>query len=317
MGRLMMLDYQPSYIKTFENGLLKEKIEKAYKVLKSCIICPRRCKVNRTLDERGICKTGKQAVVASFDSHFGEEAPLVGTNGSGTIFFTHCNLLCNFCQNFDISHQGFGSQVDDKQLAHMMLTLQKRGCHNINFVTPSHVVPQILSALEVAVQNGLNIPLVYNSGGYDSVETLEILEEIFDIYMPDFKFWDPKIAELTCNAPDYPEIARLALMEMHRQVGDLILDENGIAKRGLLIRHLVLPNNLAGTRDIMKFIANRISKNCYVNIMAQYRPCGNVSEIKELCCPLEGNEFKEALRVAEEEGITRLDLPGKLFRLLF
>jgi putative pyruvate formate lyase activating enzyme len=317
MGNLVMSDFQPSYIKTFENGLLKEKIKKAYKILKSCTICPRRCKVNRLSDERGICKTGKKAKVSSFDPHFGEEAPLVGTNGSGTIFFTHCNLLCNFCQNFDISHEGFGSEVDDKQLAHMMLTLQEDGCHNINFVTPSHVVPQILSALAIAAPKGLNIPLIYNSGGYDSIESLKILEGVFDIYMPDFKFWDPKISELTCDAPDYPEIARLALLEMHRQVGDLNIDENGIAQRGLLIRHLVLPDNLAGTRDIMKFIANKISKNSYVNIMAQYRPCGNASKVRQLRRHLDGNEFKEALRIAEEEGITRLDIPRRVFRLFF
>jgi putative pyruvate formate lyase activating enzyme len=313
----MMIAYQPSYIKTFDNGLLKKKIETAYKVLQSCVICPRRCKVNRLINERGICKTGKQALVASFDSHFGEEAPLVGTSGSGTIFFTHCNLLCNFCQNFEISHRGCGREVDDQELAHMMLTLQKRGCHNINFVTPSHVVPQILLALETAVQEGLNIPLIYNSGGYDSVETLKILEGVIDIYMPDFKFWDSEIADLTCNAPDYPEVARLAMGEMHRQVGDLIIDENGIALRGLLIRHLVLPNHLAGTRDIMRFIAQKISKKSYVNIMAQYRPCGNVSETHELCHHLDGNDFKEALQIAEEEGITRVDLPKRVFRLLY
>lgn len=312
-----MSDFQPSYIKIFENGLLKEKTEKTYKILKSCVLCPRSCKVNRFLDERGICKTGIQAEVSSFDPHFGEESPLVGTNGSGTIFFTHCNLLCNFCQNFDISHQGFGKEVDDKQLAHMMLTLQESGCHNINFVTPSHMVPQILSALNIAVPEGLNVPLVYNSGGYDSVETLKILEDVFDIYMPDFKFWDPKISELTCNAPDYPKIARQALTEMHRQVGDLIIDENGIAQRGLIIRHLVLPENLAGTRDIMKFIANKISKNSYVNIMAQYRPCGNASQVRDLNRHLDRNEFKEALRIAQEEGINRLDFPRRVFKLFF
>jgi putative pyruvate formate lyase activating enzyme len=317
MESIVMSDFQPSYIKTFEKGLLKEKIGKAYGILKSCVLCPRRCKVNRLSNEKGTCKTGKQAQVASYNPHFGEEAPLVGTNGSGTIFFTHCNLLCIFCQNFDISHRGSGIEVDDEELARMMLTLQKGGCHNINFVTPSHVVPQILSALDIAVRKGLNIPLVYNSGGYDSVETLKILEGVFDIYMPDFKFWDPEISEKTCNAPDYPEIARLALIEMHRQVGDLILDENGIAQKGLLVRHLVLPENLAGTRDIMKFIADRISKNSYVNIMAQYRPCGNVSQLRELCRHLDANEFQEALRMAQEEGITRLDLPRRVFRMLF
>ncbi|MFO8084858.1 MAG: radical SAM protein [Desulfobacterales bacterium] len=312
-----MSDFQPSYIQTFEKGLLKEKVEKAYKLLKSCILCPRRCKVDRLSNELGLCKTGKSAIVASYDPHFGEEAPLVGTNGSGTIFFTYCNLLCNFCQNFDISHKGYGSKVSDDQLAHMMLDLQKNGCHNINFVTPSHVVPQILSALQIAVKKGLTVPLVYNSGGYDSVTTLKILEDVFDIYMPDFKFWDPEIAEKTCDAPDYPEVARKALIEMHRQVGDLIIDKTGIARRGLLIRHLVLPGNLAGTRDVMRFIANEISGNSYVNIMPQYRPCGEVSDMEELCRHLDGNEFQEAIEMAKAEGITRLDLPRRVFRVLF
>jgi putative pyruvate formate lyase activating enzyme len=312
-----MSDFQPSYIQTFEKGLLKEKVEKAYKLLKSCILCPRKCKVDRLSNELGLCKTGKSAIVASYDPHFGEEAPLVGTNGSGTIFFSYCNLLCNFCQNFDISHKGYGTKVSDGQLAHMMLDLQKTGCHNINFVTPSHVVPQILSALEIAVKKGLTVPLVYNSGGYDSVTTLKILEDVFDIYMPDFKFWDPEIAEKTCDAPDYPEVARKALIEMHRQVGDLIIDKTGIARRGLLIRHLVLPGNLAGTRDVMRFIANEISGNTYVNIMPQYRPCGEVSDMEKLCRHLDGNEFQEALEMAKAEGITRLDLPRRVFRVLF
>lgn len=312
-----MSDFQPLYLETFEKGLLKKKAETAYKVLKSCVVCPRNCKVDRLSDELGICKTGKNALVASYDPHFGEEAPLVGTYGSGTIFFSYCNLLCNFCQNFDISHKGYGRTVNDEQLAHMMLQLQKDGCHNINFVTPSHVVPQILSALEIAVKQGLNVPLVYNSSGYDSVATLKILENVVDIYMPDFKFWDPNIAEKTCDAPDYPEVARNALKEMHRQVGDLTLDKKGIAQRGLLIRHLVLPNQLAGTREIMKFIADHISRNSYVNIMPQYRPCGDISNTQELNRHLEGNEFQQALEMAKEEGITRLDLPRSVFRALF
>ncbi len=312
-----MSDFQPLYLETFEKGLLKKKAETAYKILKSCVVCPRNCKVDRLSDELGICKTGKNALVASYDPHFGEEAPLVGTYGSGTIFFSYCNLLCNFCQNFDISHKGYGRTVNDEQLAHMMLQLQKDGCHNINFVTPSHVVPQILSALEIAAKQGLNVPLVYNSSGYDSVATLKILENVVDIYMPDFKFWDPKIAEKTCDAPDYPEVARNALTEMHRQVGDLTLDKKGIAQRGLLIRHLVLPNQLAGTREIMKFIAGHISRNSYVNIMPQYRPCGDISKTRELNRHLEGNEFQQALEMAKEEGITRLDLPRRVFRVLF
>jgi len=231
-------------------------------------------------------------MVSSYNAHFGEEAPLVGSKGSGTIFFTHCNLLCIFCQNYDISHEGYGREISDGQLAAVMIHLQKTGCHNINFVTPSHVVPQILSALEIAVKEGLSVPLVYNTSGYDNVETLNLLEGVFDIYMPDFKFWDPKVAEETCNAKDYPEMARLALMEMHRQVGDLVTDEEGIARKGLLIRHLVLPYGLAGTRQVMRFIAEKISTNSYVNIMPQYRPCGRADEIKELSASLSQIDYQ-------------------------
>ncbi|HAY37996.1 MAG TPA: radical SAM protein, partial [Desulfobacteraceae bacterium] len=229
-----MPTFIPAYIETFKKGLLAEKIETAYKILKSCTLCPRQCKVDRLAGETGVCKTGKKAYVSSFNAHFGEEGPLVGTHGSGTIFFTHCNLLCIFCQNYDISHLGHGEEISNEQLAGMMLHLQNKGCHNINFVTPSHVVPQILSAVENAISEGLSVPLVYNTGGYDSVQTLKLLEGVFDIYMPDFKFWDPEIAKTTCNAKDYPEITQKALIEMHRQVGDLLIDDRGIAKRGIL-----------------------------------------------------------------------------------
>ena len=221
--------------------------------------------------------------------------------------------MCLFCQNFDISHQGYGQEVSHKDLAAIMLALQHQGCHNINFVTPSHVVPQILSALEIAIQDGLKIPLVYNSGGYDRPATLRLLENVFDIYMPDFKFWDGEIADRACQARDYPEIARNALREMHRQVGDLTLDENGIAQKGLLIRHLVLPGGLAGTREIMRFIAREISTQSYVNIMSQYRPCGRASEIKGLNVSVSPTEFQTALQQAIEEGITRLDQPRRAF----
>ncbi len=312
-----MSDFRPAYIESFKNGLLEEKTAAARKILKSCVLCPRRCKVDRLAGETGICKTKDKAVVSSYDAHFGEEAPLVGSHGSGTIFFTHCNLMCLFCQNYDISHEGMGREVEDEQLANMMLSLQNKGCHNINFVTPSHVVPQILSALPVAIKGGLNVPLVYNSGGYDSVATLKILDGIFDIYMPDFKFWDPEVAKKTCDAPDYPEAARKALLEMHRQVGDLVVDKDGIARRGLLIRHLVLPEGWAGTREVMNFIASEISSNSYVNVMAQYRPCGRASEIKELSRHVNETEFGEAMEIARQEGILRLDMPRRIFRLLF
>jgi len=308
-----MAFFEPSYIKTFESGLLKEKINKAYGLLKSCVLCPRKCGVDRLSGETGICNTGKLAWVSSYNPHFGEEDPLVGDHGSGTIFFTHCNLLCLFCQNFDISHQGSGQEISSDELAAIMLALQNQGCHNINFVTPSHVVPQILSAVEIAVPHGLSVPLVFNTGGYDRVATLKLIADVFDIYMPDFKFWDPQIAESACQAADYPEVARRALLEMHRQVGDLQLDEAGIASRGLLIRHLVLPGGLAGTRQIMRFIAQRLSPESYVNIMSQYRPCGRAADVDGLNSQLTAKEYQMAVQAAKAEGITRLDRPRRLF----
>ncbi len=303
----MKRESEPVYIKAFQSGILDQRISLLQNRLKNCDLCPRQCKVNRLEDERGTCKTGKLAVVSSYMPHFGEEAPLVGRHGSGTIFFTHCNLLCNFCQNYDISHEGKGYEVTDRELSDMMLSLQSLRCHNINFVTPSHVVPQILSALKIAIENGLHIPLVYNSGGYDSTKTLQALDGIIDIYMPDFKFWNPEVSKLACQAPDYPEMARKAVKEMHSQVEDLILDENGIARRGLLIRHLVMPNNLASTREIMSFISKEISVHSYVNIMPQYRPCGKAFEYPLLKRPITYEEFYEALNLAREAGITRLD----------
>ncbi|MEW6213660.1 MAG: radical SAM protein [Nitrospirota bacterium] len=306
----------PSYIGTHRSGDLAERIKKAYKILENCRLCPRECEVNRLKNEKGICRTGRSAVVSSFHPHFGEEDPLVGTNGSGTIFMTNCNLLCVFCQNWEISHLGEGSEVSSETLAGMMLHLQRQGCHNINFVTPTHVVPQILDALPYAIEDGLNIPLVYNTGGYDAVESLKLLEGIFDIYMPDFKFWDSEMARRYLKAPDYPERAREALKEMHRQVGDLVLDENGIALRGILLRHLVMPGGVAGTREIMRFIVKEISPNTYVNIMDQYRPCGHAYKCPPLDRGITHDEYKEALRATREEGITRLDKRERRIRII-
>jgi len=308
-----MTSFQPKYLETHAQGLLKEKIGQAYKRLNACTLCPRQCGVNRLEGETGVCKTGQQAVVSSFNAHFGEETPLVGRNGSGTVFFTHCNLLCNFCQNFSISHEGEGYMVTDTQLAAMMLSLQKAGCHNINFVTPSHVIYQIMAALAIAIEKGLSIPLVYNTSAYDNVSSLKLLDGVIDIYMPDFKFWDKAIAELTCEAADYPDVARKAVSEMHRQAGDLKTDPHGIAQRGLLIRHLVLPQGLAGTKEVMRFIAEKISTDTYVNIMPQYRPCGRAHEIKALSKSLSTADYKKALCAAEEQGITRLDRRGPIF----
>jgi putative pyruvate formate lyase activating enzyme len=304
-----MPGFEPAYIQAQRSGVLRRNLAEALDRMSSCALCPRMCRVDRLAGESGVCRTGRQAYVSSFNAHFGEEAPLVGENGSGTIFFTHCNLLCLFCQNFEISHEGAGEEVSDEQLAGIMLALQRQGCHNINFVTPSHVVPQILAALELAVPAGLNVPLVYNSGGYDRIETLRLLEGVVDIYMPDFKFWDPEIARKACSAPDYPEIARQALLEMHRQVGELDLDDRGIARRGLLVRHLVMPGGQAGTAEVMRFIAREISPQTYVNVMSQYRPCGRAGEVPGLERALSAEEYRRAVRAALDEGIRRLDKP--------
>ena len=301
-----MNSFQPAYLESYKNRILKKRKEQAFEQLKNCHLCPRNCGVDRTVGETGICKTGIKAVVASYAPHFGEEAPLVGRYGSGTIFFTHCNLLCSFCQNYDISHEGHGIEVSNSHLARIMLELQNMGCHNINFVTPSHVIPQILATLEIAIEHGLNIPLVYNTSAYDHVESLQLLDGIIDIYMPDFKFWDSKVAEETCNAPDYPEKSQSAIKEMYRQVGDLQI-EDGIANRGLLVRHLVLPNELAGTKKIMHFLANEISINTYVNIMPQYRPSGTAINYKDLSRPLTNEEFESAIEIARQKGLLRLD----------
>ncbi len=304
---------EASYRELLKTGELERRAKRALELLEECRLCPRECKVNRLKDERGACRTGRKAVVSSYGPHFGEEAPLVGFNGSGTIFFTWCNSRCVFCQNYEISQLGEGEPVSPEALAEMMLALQRMGCHNINFVTPTHVVPQILEALIIAAEKGLNVPLVYNTGGYDSVETLKLLEGIFDIYMPDMKYSDPEIAEKYSGLKNYPEINKAAVKEMHRQVGDLLLDECGIATRGLLVRHLVLPNGLAGTEEIVRFIAREISPNTYVNIMDQYRPCYRAYEYPELSRRITAQEYLAAVRAAEEAGLRRLDKPRRIF----
>jgi putative pyruvate formate lyase activating enzyme len=311
MGELL-----PAYLSALKTGTLERRVIRGLDALTHCTLCPRRCGVDRTAGKTGTCGTGRRAVVASYNAHFGEETPLVGRNGSGTIFFTHCNLRCNFCQNYDISHLGEGRELDDDQLATIMLELQRAGCHNINCVTPSHVVPQILSAVHQAARRGLSIPLVYNCGGYDRVKTLMLLDGIVDIYMPDFKFWDPDVARDTCDAPDYPEVARRALIEMHRQVGDLRIDPtSGLAFKGLLVRHLVLPGGLAGTARIMEFLAGSLSRNTYVNVMSQYRPCGRAREMPELAVALSPAEYAQAVEETRAAGITRLDKPRRVFEL--
>lgn len=307
---------EPSYLKRYREGTLSDRVEEALALMASCSLCPRECGVNRLEGETGICKTGREARVSSYNAHFGEEAPLVGTYGSGTIFMGYCNLLCSFCQNYDISHLDSGVEVKPAQMADMMIELSGRGCHNINFVTPTHVVPQILEALMIAIDQGLSIPLVYNSSGYDKKETLKILDGIFDIYMPDFKFWDEVWSDRYCQAPDYREVAISAIKEMYDQVGDLTMDDRGVAQRGLLIRHLVMPNNVAGTMDIMDFIAKEISKSSYVNVMDQYRPCGDAHADEFINRGLTSREFKDAKDAAVNAGLTRLD-PRDRIRLIF
>jgi putative pyruvate formate lyase activating enzyme len=297
----------PSYVKLHERGELVRRAGALRELLEECCLCPRECGAKRLEGETGVCRTGALPVYSSSFAHFGEESPLVGRRGSGTIFFTHCNLLCSFCQNYDISHEGEGRELGTARLAELMLMLQDSGCHNINVVTPTHVTPQIVEALALASDGGLKIPLVYNCGGYESRRTLELLGGVVDIYMPDFKFWDARTGERFTGTTDYPERAREALREMHRQVGDLELDDDGIAQRGILLRHLVMPAGLAGTRDIMRFVAREISKNTYVNIMPQYRPCGEVHDERDAGRRITGREFKDAVEAALDEGIERLD----------
>ncbi|MCR3882849.1 MAG: radical SAM protein [Methanothrix sp.] len=284
---------------------LRERAEAALDSLESCDICPRACGVNRLAGEVGYCRSGRLARVSSFTPHFGEEAPLVGTRGSGTIFMTGCNLRCVFCQNYDISHLGEGREVSPAKLAEMMICLQEGGCHNINFVTPTHFVPQILEALCEAAAMGLLVPLVYNSGGYDSVETLRLLDGIFDIYMPDAKYGTDSTAKKYSDAPDYTRIMKAAIREMHRQVGPLEVDDDGVAIQGLLVRHLVLPENLAGTAEVVRFLAEEVSPETYLNVMAQYHPCYKAYSYPELSRPITLREYAEAVGLARAAGLDR------------
>lgn len=287
---------------------LKEKISLAEAILKKCTLCPRKCEVDRTAGEQGFCKTGNKPFVSSYNPHFGEEAPLVGDQGSGTIFLTHCNLGCLFCQNWTISHLGEGSEISFDTLSDIMIILQQRyGCHNINFVTPTHQVPMILKSLEIAIEKGLNIPLVYNCGGYEALDTLKILDGVIDIYMPDFKYIDHERAREYSRAKDYPEVAKAAIKEMHRQVGDLAVDDRGVALRGLLVRHLVLPEGLAGTEEIVRFLAEEISPNTYTNIMAQYYPCYKAVDHPPLDRRITNDEHRKAVKAARNAGLKRLD----------
>lgn len=299
---------EPAYVKLHETGELRARADSARRRLADCDLCARYCHVNRLTGTTGtVCRTGEKAVVSSVGPHHGEEAPLSGSNGSGTIFFTWCNLRCLYCQNSEISWQGSGRAVSARELAAMMLSLQRQGCHNINLVSPSHVVAQILDALVIAASKGLRLPLVYNTGGYDSPEALALLDGVVDIYMPDLKYGDSDKGRKYSKVRDYVEVNHAAVREMHRQVGDLVLDDRGIAVRGLLVRHLVLPEDLADSDRVFRFLAEDISPNTYLNVMAQYRPCYRADAYPELRRRPTTDEFRSARTAAARHGLNRLD----------
>jgi len=289
----------PSYIHLFEKGELNQRIQALKEFLKECRLCPRECRVNRLNGKVGYCKAPSELIVSSAFPHFGEEPPLVGYHGSGTIFLTHCNLRCVFCQNYDISHLGRGEQITSSEMARAMVKLQEMGCHNINFVTPTHYVPQIVASLPEAIEMGLSLPIVYNCSGYESIEVIRLLEGVIDIYMPDAKYMDGKFSKQFSNAPDYPEVIKKVLKEMHRQVGDLRTNSKGIAERGLLIRHLVMPEGVASSEAVLKFIAEEISPQSYVNIMDQYRPEYQAHEYSEINRRITHKEYLEAIQIAK------------------
>lgn len=314
---LKAADFEPAYLALHRRGELKRRALEALAGLADCRVCPRDCGVDRLADRTAACKTGRYAQAASCFPHFGEEDCLRGWNGSGTIFFSMCNLRCVFCQNFDISQASRGQEVNAVELAALMLDLQESGCHNINFVTPEHVVPQVLEGLVVAVEAGLRLPLVYNTSAYDSMESLRLLDGVVDIYMPDFKFWDSALSLRYLKAKDYAEAARRTIKEMHRQVGPLKFDERGLARRGVLVRHLVMPGFLDETRCILHFLAEEIGPDTYVNVMAQYYPAGKVSKEKytEINRPVTTPEYEAAVQMARDLGL-RLDERRRVGRWL-
>ena len=301
-------EWHPAYEKLEKEGKLAQRVKQAYDIFENCQLCPRQCGVNRKKGEKGFCRAPAKLVVFGAHPHFGEELSLVGENGSGTIFFSNCNLRCIFCQNWPISHEGKGKEVEDEELADMMIKLQKIGCHNINLVTPTHVMPNILNATRIALKKGLQLPLVYNTSGYERLEILKILDGIVDIYLPDMKYMDAdKAAKYSAGASDYPEVTKKAIIEMNRQVGELKIDKRGIALRGLIIRHLVMPNQVAGTEKFVRWVAQTLPKSTYVNIMAQYRVEYKAFEYPEISRGITVQEFLEAMDWANKYGLTNLD----------
>lgn len=304
---------EPAYLKLLRNGELRQRVAQAYEHLSICDVCAWNCKVDRRAGQVGVCRTGMGAKVSSYGPHLGEEDPLRGWRGSGTVFFTRCNLKCQFCQNHDISQTDAGREVEPEELAAIMLELQVQGCHNINFVSPSHIVPQIMAGVLIAAEAGLRVPLVYNTGGYDSMAMLKLLDGMIDIYMPDMKYADAEIARRYSKIPNYPQVNQAAVKEMHRQVGDLQVNETGLAMRGLLVRHLVLPDNLAGTDQVVRFLAREVSRDTYINLMDQFRPAYKAHHFPELSRGITRHEYQAAVKMAEEAGLRRLDERRALF----
>ncbi len=298
----------PSYIELYESGVLQKRADKAIRDLESCMVCPWECGVNRLQNQIKVCRTGRYARVSSYFPHSGEENCLRGWRGSGTIFFSWCNLRCVFCQNYDISQQEAGIEVSAERLAEMMIELQDQGCHNINWVTPEHVVPQILESMLIAIEKGLRLPIVYNTSAFDSLESIRLMEGVVSIYMPDFKYWNEDKSKRYLKTPEYPEAARQAIKEMHRQVGDLILNEQGLAQKGLLLRHLVMPGSAEDRMRIFDFISKEVSSATMVNIMGQYHPSGKVNDRKypEINRSLRAGELIQAIDLAKNAGLTRI-----------
>jgi len=305
---LKRADWKPAYLEFEEEGGLSRRVKELYSIFESCELCPRQCHVNRLKGKKGFCQGTSQVMVSTAHPHFGEEQPLVGKKGSGTIFFSNCNLRCVFCQNYTISQLGEGRFISDRELAEVMLALQKRGCHNINLVTPTHYVPNIISAVQIAAQKGLRLPLVYNTSGYEMLKTLKLLDGVIDIYLPDIKYMESKHAgKYSSNAFDYPEYATRAILEMHRQVGVLKTDEKGIALRGLILRHLIMPNNVSSTDKFVQWVAENLPHDTYVNLMGQYRPEFKAFDYPEISRRITTEEYRRSLAWVKQYGLTRID----------
>ena len=310
--------WRPAYEKLESEGKLAERVEQAYAIFEDCRLCPRQCGINRQNGEKGFCRAPVRPVIFSANPHFGEELSLVGRNGSGTIFFSNCNLRCVFCQNWPISHRGKGKEIQDEDLAAMMLHLQKIGCHNINLVTPTQVMPNILNATRIALKKGLRLPLVYNTSGYERLEILRLLDGVVDIYMPDMKYMDAdQASKYSAGASDYPELTKKGIIEMNRQVGELLINKRGIALQGLIIRHLVMPNRVAGTEKFVKWVVEALPKSTYVNIMPQYHVEYKAYEYPKIARGITVQEFLEAMEWAKKYGLTNLDPKSVAVRDLY